>query len=369
MHARPRAGRGPGRAGPSPDSEGGGAGRGRQRTALPTTRAVLSPLATARGGGAAAGGSGTPRHPLRSLEKTSSPRARRPHQSAPIGPTEARGDTRGCGGPAARGGRRQVGAFAVRATSPRCLGLFPLSASPGSPERYRDPVWLGSRGFCESDERGNRHATTEAPAKRRPSEENQRHAAGSARHDRSRAHTSPPQRGRVARAQPSQGPSRHAVGRPGTRPPPREDGHASLTDTAPWLHGHTTTAVTRGSRCKRETTAPLGLRQLRGDPERSRGTTEDRSADAHAPRRHAARWRHGPPHHGEGRPRDTQPGGLELEHPTASQRPRPHRRRETEGGGARSGRIPHPCLPHTADRRGGEARGPWAEREERPRSP
>lgn len=241
MHARPRAGRGPGRAGPSPDSEGGGAGRGRQRTALPTTRAVLSPLATARGGGAAAGGSGTPRHPLRSLEKTSSPRARRPHQSAPIGPTEARGDTRGCGGPAARGGRRQVGAFAVRATSPHCLGLFPLSASPGSPERYRDPVWLGSRGFCESDERGNRHATTEAPAKRRPSEENQRHAAGSARHDRSRAHTSPPQRGRVARAQPSQGPSRHAVGRPGTRPPP-EGGRARLPyrlgPLAPRTHHH-----------------------------------------------------------------------------------------------------------------------------------
>src|SRR3712207_7436431 len=46
------------------------------------------PIST-RKGGAAAGGSGTPRHPLGSLEKAFSPRACRPRPSSAIGPTKA----------------------------------------------------------------------------------------------------------------------------------------------------------------------------------------------------------------------------------------------------------------------------------------
>lgn len=50
--------------------------------------------------------------------------------------------------------------------------------------------------------------------------------------------------------------------------------------------------------------------------------------------------------------------------------PRPRQRREAEGGGARSSRkMPHPCLPGTANGRAGEARGPRAEREEQAHSP
>lgn len=98
-----------GLAGPSPDSEGGGAGRGKQRAALGPTagpararppakardscpRALAVALvATARLGGAAAGGSGTPRLPSRIAregfltEGASSPT----HRLSPFGPAEA----------------------------------------------------------------------------------------------------------------------------------------------------------------------------------------------------------------------------------------------------------------------------------------
>lgn len=96
----PRAGRRPGPAGSSPDSEGGGAGRGRQRAALGPTAGPAGP--SRRGGsaqhatvvtphrwplraeeGRRLGGSGTPRHPLGSLEKAFSPRAHRPHPFVP----------------------------------------------------------------------------------------------------------------------------------------------------------------------------------------------------------------------------------------------------------------------------------------------
>ncbi|XP_060975761.1 basic proline-rich protein-like [Dama dama] len=71
----PNTRRGP--AGPSPNSEGGGAGR-------------IATVATAHLGGAAAGGSGTPRLPLGSLEKAFSPRAHRPSPNRlSFGPTEA----------------------------------------------------------------------------------------------------------------------------------------------------------------------------------------------------------------------------------------------------------------------------------------
>ncbi|XP_060994246.1 collagen alpha-1(I) chain-like [Dama dama] len=71
----PNTRRGP--AGPSPNSEGGGAGR-------------IATVATAHSGGAAAGGSGTPRLPLGSLEKAFSPRVHRPSPNRlSFGPTEA----------------------------------------------------------------------------------------------------------------------------------------------------------------------------------------------------------------------------------------------------------------------------------------
>lgn len=54
---------------------------------------VVASVATTRRGGAAAGGSGTPRHPLGSLEKAFSPRACRPRPSSAIGPTKALTDT------------------------------------------------------------------------------------------------------------------------------------------------------------------------------------------------------------------------------------------------------------------------------------
>lgn len=61
-----------------------------QKRGLCPTRNGSHPasVATTRRGGAAAGGSGTPRHPLGSLEKAFSPRAHRPHPFVP--PTEPR---------------------------------------------------------------------------------------------------------------------------------------------------------------------------------------------------------------------------------------------------------------------------------------
>lgn len=99
-----------GPAGPSPNSEGGGAGRSRQQAAHGPTAGPAHPsppfptggggfcpralavatVATAHSGGAAAGGSGTPRLPLGSLEKAFSPRAHRPSPDRlSFGPTEA----------------------------------------------------------------------------------------------------------------------------------------------------------------------------------------------------------------------------------------------------------------------------------------
>lgn len=107
-----RAGRRPGPAGSSPDSEGGGAGRGRQRAALgptagPAVRSLLrkrgssaqrasgshpASVATTRAEeGRRLGGSGTPRHPLGSLEKAFSPRVHRPQPNSfptPTGPPQ-----------------------------------------------------------------------------------------------------------------------------------------------------------------------------------------------------------------------------------------------------------------------------------------
>lgn len=117
QHARGRAPhtrrtRRPGPAGSSPDSEGGGAGRGRQRAALgptagPAVRSLLrkrgssaqrasgshpASVATTRAEeGRRLGGSGTPRHPLGSLEKAFSPRVHRPQPNSfptPTGPPQ-----------------------------------------------------------------------------------------------------------------------------------------------------------------------------------------------------------------------------------------------------------------------------------------
>src|SRR3712207_8142479 len=82
-----------------------------------------------------------------------------------------------------------------------------------------------------------------------------------------------------------------------TRPPPRP--------TPPRPRPTTAAAVAWGGRRERGTTPPLGLGRLRDDLECSRGTANGRGNALTRPERRAARRRHGPPHRGEGRLRDT----------------------------------------------------------------
>lgn len=163
----PDARRGP--AGPSPDSEGGGAGRGRQRAAHGPTAGPAHPtpssptegggvllcpralavatVATAHSGGAAAGGSGTPRLPLGSLEKAFSPRARRPSP----GPSRLRAH-----GGAPRATRPQLGGRGLRY---RWADHHTGACARSAPERSPRPAPCKASSAKASATRGNRHAS------------------------------------------------------------------------------------------------------------------------------------------------------------------------------------------------------------------
>ncbi|XP_052520229.1 collagen alpha-1(I) chain-like [Budorcas taxicolor] len=228
----PDARRGP--AGPSPDSEGGGAGRGRQRAAHGPTAGPAHPtpspptegggvllcpralavatVATAHSGGAAAGGSGTPRLPLGSLEKAFSPRARRP--------------------------------------SP---GPCHLRAHGGAPTSHQSSA--GREGSAVQGSGPPRRSVCAVRARAEPAS---RPLRGLIRQGR------PPRRGEQAR-----------LSLPPRPPVPRRE-PLNGTHTPPW-HGP------EGDTGLRETTPPLGLRHLRDDLERSRGTTEGHARHAHTP--------------------------------------------------------------------------------------
>ncbi|XP_058383679.1 basic salivary proline-rich protein 2-like [Diceros bicornis minor] len=151
----------------------------------------------------------------------------------------------------------QIRAFAVRATSPRFHGLLLSSDITGLIEALRGTrdAWNSELPSGETDKEAE--SPKEVPANRHPSKDSQRHAAGSARRDRStHPRASPSDGGHTACTQPV---SLHAAGR------------------------HTVVAVTRRGRWKRETTPPLVLRHLTDDLERSRGTTKDRATHTHTP--------------------------------------------------------------------------------------
>ncbi|XP_052520224.1 collagen alpha-1(I) chain-like, partial [Budorcas taxicolor] len=228
----PDARRGP--AGPSPDSEGGGAGRGRQRAAHGPTAGPAHPtpspptegggvllcpralavamVATAHSGGAAAGGSGTPRLPLGSLEKAFSPRARRP--------------------------------------SP---GPCRLRAHGGAPTSHQSSA--GREGSAVQGSGPPRRSVCAVRARAEPAS---RPLRGLIRQGR------PPRRGEQAR-----------LSLPPRPPVPRRE-PLNGTHTPPWRGPEGDTGL-------RETTPPLGLRHLRDDLERSRGTTEGHARHAHTP--------------------------------------------------------------------------------------
>ena len=161
--------------------------------------------ATAHSGGAAAGGSGTPRLPLGSLEKAFSPRARRPSPGSALsfGPAEA------------------------------------LHEPPV-------PSWPG--GVCGTGRRGTNRS---APARPRPAQSPRPvpcKASSVSLHDEEHRHASPT-----------------------ASTPPPDESHSRDT------HTHHRGGDPRRTPGLRETTPPLGLRHLRDDLERSRGTTEGRS--------------------------------------------------------------------------------------------
>ena len=235
----PRARRRPGPAGSSPDSEGGGAGRGRQESDARPHRGAGRPLeerglcptrngshpasvATTRRGGAAAGGSGTPRHPLGSLEKAFSPRAHRPHPfvTPPTGPRKTASQRPpgpgGRGGSAVRDRHRAI--LSARGQSPTRGPPLPLHTHamlPSPPGRNLVPP---SRP--QEKRRRARHAGQKSSSPQLA----KRHSAGSARHGHSHA---PPG-------------TTHARGQQGARTP-TEGGRVGLPYRLHHpLFGHTT---------------------------------------------------------------------------------------------------------------------------------
>ena len=167
----PDARRGP--AGPSPDSEGGGAGRGRQRAAHGPTAGPAHPTpsphhggggvllcpralavataATAHSGGAAAGGSGTPRLPLGSLEKAFSPRAHRPSP----GPSHLRAH-----GGAPRAAGPQLGGRGLRS---READHHTGACARSGPERSPHPASLQGLLHQGLRDEGNGHGLSLPP--------------------------------------------------------------------------------------------------------------------------------------------------------------------------------------------------------------
>lgn len=268
----PRARRRPGPAGSSPDSEGGGAGRGRQESDARPHRGAGRPLAerglcptrdgshpasvaTTRRGGAAAGGSGTPRHPLGSLEKAFSPRAHRPHPFVPLTglrprkrrPKGLQGLGGGGGGSAARDRPRTI--LSTRGQSPTRGPPLPLLRTPCSHPRPE-----GTSGLHTEATRGAETGTA-CRAKRSSSPRlARRRSAGSARRGHSHAPPSPVHTHRPG--------TTRTRGRRGARTPTEGGGWASLTDFHHPLSGHTTDS---------------------GSPRGSLGTGNDATARPQAP--------------------------------------------------------------------------------------
>ena len=379
----PRARRRPGPAGSSPDSEGGGAGRGRQESDARPHRGAGRPLAerglcptrngshpasvaTTRRGGAAAGGSGTPRHPLGSLEKAFSPRAHRPHPFVP--PTEpreraSRRPPRAWGRGWVRGKGRAQGNPERPRPGPNKGAAF---ASPHTPcSHHRPEGTLVPPPGPREERRRARHAGQKSSSPRLA----KRHSAGTARHGRSHTppspvHTTPP--------------ARRAPGDDEAPTPPTGGaGWASLTGSTTRPSDTPPTAAARGGRWERETTPPLGLRHLR----------QPGALQGH--------------HRGPGATHSARPGGEQrgmgtalpttgrAAHPAGSQErqarvsaasedPTPTgtlRQEPWESGvGPEPTHPPHLPPTHTppataGGRGGGGARDPWAEREERSHSP
>ena len=127
----------------------------------------------------------------------------------------------------------QIRAFAVRATSPRFHGLLLSSDITGLIEALRGTrdAWNSELPSGETDKEAE--SPKEVPANRHSSKDSQRHAAGSARRDRStHPRASPSDGGHTACTQPV---SLHAAGRwdDEAPAPARGNGHASPTDWTP----------------------------------------------------------------------------------------------------------------------------------------
>lgn len=131
-----------------------------------------------------------------------------------------------------------------------------------------------------------------------------------------------------------------------TRIPSREgDGGACLPLADSTLRrGPAATAATRGgSQGTENDNHQLGLGHLRDNPERSRSTTEGRAKHAHAPRGGARRVSGtAPPRRGAREPLATHSRRAGGEGPLRQETTRPTSCRQAEGGGAGSGRVPHP---------------------------
>jgi hypothetical protein len=204
-----------------------------------------------------------------------------------------------------------------------------------------------------------------------------------ARHDRSTRPRAANRERRRAGVRPPQGPSRTRDTAVKKRQAAFAAAALSLTASTPLFSGRWPREARQRGRGSPATAAtgaetpgdtgtapPLSLGHLestRSAPGAPRRADDARNA-ARAPEEDA---RHGGgnagpcPTAGRGRPTAKAPGrgrGDPLSRTSGSPTTRRGR------GRRRSGRIPHPCLPHTTGRWGGEARGPLAAREERSHS-
>lgn len=331
--------------------------------------------ATTRRGGAAAGGSGTPRHPLGSLEKAVSPRAHRPPEARrpqpPFRGGPRQGDEGGEAGSAVRGrhGASQR-AFAVGA---------------GRQAGMRDPCCLQARPRRREARPGVAPTGTHTPGRRK-----RRRAPLESAGDRRRRLGPPRSLTRLPRAPPSEGDGRRApkplASPAATRggathspaaPPPKggrgDRGRACLPLPGSTPSPHAPQGCTRprrrpeegggGGRWERGTTPPARLRA----PERRPGALQGHHREPGDARAGAARRGGTHPRRGVGAARGTQPGG-EAECPLRRETPSPPTPRERQRDEVGPG--PAPLLLHTTPAGGEERRGaPRAEREERSHPP
>lgn len=240
------------------------------------------PWPTARLGGAAAGGSGTPRLPLGSLEKAFSPRVRHPppivcalraHGGAPRATKSTTGRGRG-GGVCGMG--KHTAHWSVRghslggttsAAAPRLVHRAPEGGS--TPEKRDRRPLLAGPGPTRSHPRPCATPHTHASGGRR-------HTRRRPGHEVSPPHGTPWEDDGDEVAGPRPPPRERNRGKPPRPLPSRPPQESHSRDTPPRRRP-------RGARWEKGTTPPLGLARLRDDLERSRGTTEDRASHAHAP--------------------------------------------------------------------------------------